>query len=665
MNTNFHALIRSLPLIALLMLACCTTARAVEAVQIAPPTVVTVRMDTGALIFDIAWSDHRDEAMDQLCGEIIQQLDNQTGYYLIDLPQLQPTWDTKAMRSRDTVIDMQGDIIRRRDLSKGRNKYAQIYEECIAAIAARIRDARPRIHFAFVGLEPAELNRGRNKWTNFSDDVPGFHISEPVFWLGNISWLSNSIRRSIPKQSVWELADSGATFSFRTTNGDWYIASFDEIDVEDIDDLLPGANSSPSMAGSGASGSGAASGGSPSSNDDSPLPTFTSGGSSNADEDDEPQGSSGGSDNPPPMGSEDPGEPAPDPNQLIEFPPRAEEPYGSEHGRVRLGDVDVLAPYYARRDTPFVGIALSHRNRVNPSNPRGWLGRYDDLPNRGFMQCEKLMDDMSALHQLGIREVWFWSWSGQHAQEPGFSEDVMPWYTPEAHTPIMQASWSQFVNHWRSRGMRFGFWLGGVSFPNLGTADDPDHRAIKREHFNQIADDIAALKQNGFDAVGLDAFVWILSQRDMPEWANWNANQHGPRDSGIALALLNRLRTDPRLLGMHFATEAQVPYGTHLQAAPTFQLCTPNGMSNGHRPTLNTLERPEFEDIVNPGHEITMYLMDIGGNNGWTLSEFTMMMNRIRQYGYRPALHIEVLRQIGVIDGRGVVLNNISGVLNP
>jgi len=335
---------------------------------------------------------------------------------------------------------------------------------------------------------------------------------------------------------------------------------------------------------------------------------------------------------------------------------------------VRVEDIVLHPAKYQRRTTPFVGITLSHGNaaRNNPvNNPRGWVHRYRDLPDVGF-DSPNLNYDMEALYELGVREVWFWEWSGQHAFPNPRAETMMAWFTPEVHTPIMRETWPQFVSRWQARGMRFGFWLGAISFPNMGTAEAPEHMPIMREYFDFIADTIAQIKAEGFDAVGLDAYTWILSQRDSPEWANWSPNQHGPRDKGIGLALLRMLNTDPRLNGMHFTTEARIPFGEHLAEAGTLKAVTNRGDSNPRsRPTVDTLERPVFEDIVNPGHEITMLVMDAGSAPDWTISEFTLLLARLGQYGYRTGINIQVLKEIDAIDDRGNVLNDISSILNP
>ena len=329
----------------------------------------------------------------------------------------------------------------------------------------------------------------------------------------------------------------------------------------------------------------------------------------------------------------------------IELPSRKESPFGSQHGPQTAETLQVFPAEYTRRSEPVVGIMLSFRGTAdaNPdSNPRGWRRRYTELPKQGWTALDPYMEQ---LEELGFREVWFWGWSGQHPDVGGLSREVMPWFGDDGHTPIMRATWPDFVARWKRRGFTFGYWLGGVAIPNFGTTERPEHRYITRRDFQYVADTLARMRRLGFEAVGLDAFKWILVQRDMPWWANWRTNHAGPRDPGIAMALLDHLKRDRRLSGMYICTENRAPYGEVLAARPTFQLLSSTSRPRGKRPTVETLQPPEIENVVNPGHEIIMML----STDGWTLEEYDAAMARINAYGYRPAVAIEVLFQTGLM----------------
>ena len=635
-----------IPLISLLFAACCTSVSAVEAWPIEKPMTATVTLDSDVLIHDLAWAEHDEEAMDLLSAEIISQIIDQSGYVLIEIPQLKQRWDARDMRNRRALYDLHDNRINRRRLSNYVRKYGSEFERVISELTERIRIARPGIHFSFVGIDPVSSDRRRARDTDMCDSVPGFHIRESISWDGRSQSLNAALWHDMERASFKCLADQGVPFSFKDHNDQWFLSTFGDLDAQIIDAVFPQVTS-PVIAG-------------PSDEpetDGRPIPARPS----RADDDSPPTST-------PPLtpGEPDPiGEPEPiATDSYIEFPTRSEMPYGSVHGRVRAGDVELHPAKYQRRSTPFVGISLSHIGPVTPSNPRGWLGQYSDLPDVGFNSV-KLNQDMEALFELGIREVWFWEWAGQHPRG-GNNSGIMAWFSLDGHTPIMRETWPQFVSRWQGRGVRFGFWLGGIVYPNVGTTENPIHEAIQRDHFDFIADTLAQIRAEGFDSVGLDAYTWLLSRRDMPAWANWRDTADGPRDSGIGLALLRRLNTDPRLIGMHIVTEARVPYGEHLAEAGTFKLATSRtDHRSANRPNIDTLEAPEFENIVNPGHEITMYLMGEGRNGNWTMQEFVQMYTKIKNLGYRPALNINVLRELEVINSRGDVLNNISQVFRP
>ncbi|MCA9309561.1 MAG: hypothetical protein KDA21_00005 [Phycisphaerales bacterium] len=330
---------------------------------------------------------------------------------------------------------------------------------------------------------------------------------------------------------------------------------------------------------------------------------------------------------------------------VIQLPARQDEPFGSQHGPQTRSTLQVFPAEYSRRTDPMVGIMLSFRGTADSeaaTNPRGWRRRFQTLPEQGWDTLDPWMEQ---LEELGFREVWFWGWSGQHPNTGGLSAEVMPWFGDDGHTDIMRASWPGFVQRWRARGFTFGYWLGGIAIPNVGTTLRPEHHYITRADFGYVADTLDDIRRHGFEAVGLDAFNWILAQRDLPEWANWKANHTGPRDRGIGLALLETLSNDRRLRGMRIVTENRAPYGPVLAAAPTLQLFSSTAAPRGVRPTVATLQPPDIEDVVNPGHEIIMML----STDGWTRQEYDLALERITAFGYRPAIAFEVLMQAGLI----------------
>ncbi len=334
---------------------------------------------------------------------------------------------------------------------------------------------------------------------------------------------------------------------------------------------------------------------------------------------------------------------------IIELPSRREAPFGSQHGPQTRATLNVLPAEYDRRSDMMVGIMLSFRGTADAerdTNPRGWRRRFSDLPEQGWDTLDPYMEQ---LKDLGVREVWFWGWAGQHPNRGGLSGEVMPWFGDEGHTDVMRESWPAFVSRWKGRGFTFGYWLGGIAIPNVGTILEPDHHYITRADFDYIADTLHEIRRSGFDAVGLDAFKWILAQRDRPEWANWRANHTGERDPGIAMALLERIRTDQRLRGMRVVTENRAPYGEILAAAPTLQLFSSTAAPRGSRPMVTTIEPTDIEDVVNPGHEIIMML----STDGWTRQEYDLALERITANGYRPAVAFEVLIQVGLVKRAG------------
>ena len=330
----------------------------------------------------------------------------------------------------------------------------------------------------------------------------------------------------------------------------------------------------------------------------------------------------------------------------MEFPSRKEEPFASQHGPQTAQTVNILPAKYQRRGNAILGIPLSttgyHNESRTNTDPRLWNRRFRKVTTQGFTALDPVMEEAV---RLGFREVWFWGFSGMHEDVGGLSQEAMPWLHTDAHTEAMRRSWPEFVRRWNDRGVRFGVWLGGVAVPNFGSTLRPEHRWITRDDFDYVGDTLLRAKRLGFDAVGLDAFSWILSRRDQPEWANWRANDTGPREPGIGLDLLQYLNTRPDIQDMYFCTETRAPYGEILAEAPTLFLIASTTKPRKKRPTLDTLEPPAIEDVVNPGHEMIGML----STDGWTLSEYKAMRNKLDEYGYRTAVNLNVLYEVGLI----------------
>ncbi|MEQ8844069.1 MAG: hypothetical protein RIB58_04370 [Phycisphaerales bacterium] len=248
--------------------------------------------------------------------------------------------------------------------------------------------------------------------------------------------------------------------------------------------------------------------------------------------------------------------------------------------------------------------------------------------------------------EMGFREVWFWGFSGMHDRRDSLSYEVMPWFHLDAHTPVMKQTWPDFVEKWKGRGLRFGLWLGGIAAPNFGSTLEPKHRWITRADFEFVGETIARADDAGFDAVGLDAFSWILAKRDRPEWAKWKmTNDTGQRQPGIAMDLLEYLHQRPDTRDVRLYTETRAPYGPFLAEAPTWFLMSSRNNPKPGKPTVEQLEPPKIEDVVNPGHEIVGMI----SINGWTLDEYREARRKLDAWGYRTAVNINVLYEVGLM----------------
>lgn len=336
-----------------------------------------------------------------------------------------------------------------------------------------------------------------------------------------------------------------------------------------------------------------------------------------------------------------------DPDEIVNLPSRAQEPYAPQHGPVRRGDIQQFPAKYDRRDNEFVGFFISFPELRSPSNPRGWFTSYGDFPNRGWSVFDPIMEQ--CLRQ-GITEVWFWNWSGQHSRQPPSPiHSVMPWFIPEGHTPAMQASWPDFVRRWKARGMTFGVWIGGVYIPNHGTLDNPDFRFLTRDDFDFVADTFVRAKEYGFDSIGMDAVTSLFRYRDVaPGSVNRPDRVAGARDPGIVLAFLEHLRADSRLNDVYLCAELMLPPGPLAAQAPSLKSYAPRAAARNTMPTIDNIEDLMPYDELTPGHE-QIALITSGPWSERNRAEFEELRQKLRDEGYRIGYTQGVLRGLGIL----------------
>ena len=559
-----------------------------DTIDVQAPIRITATLQSDVPAFDLCWSEHGKTARIVLADRIAKQMTDPGRLYTIDLPDLPGTY-----RSADVhpPRDMRGKVIRRRTLNDGRRTYVEDLEGALSEVLGFVREARPEVRLQVV----SDRRQITSNVTSMGDFVmlrqsTNSSRSDVTFTKRSPSMNGATSRGS----AVQARGTSDRRYETRLLDdGKWLLWNNAGTWKLRTGDEFPDSFLSPSEE----------------------LRNKWL----NAQQ------------------------------YVVDFPTRQERPFGSQHGATIMSDVDVMPAEYLRQSEPFVAIPLSWKGTADqePDNPRGWRRRYRDLPTQGWSVLDPYMQQ---IEDFGVREVWFWGWSGQHPDQGGYTRTVMPWFGTDGHTPIMRQTWSDFVERWQARGFTFGYWLGGSAIPNFGTITEPEHRYITREDFDHVADTLVDIRNHGFDAVGLDAFKWIMVQVDMPRWANWQSGPLGYRDKGISLDLLDHLRHDERLGGMHIVTENRVPYGEYLAKTPTFQLFSSTGKPRGHRPTIETITPPTFENIVNPGHEIIMMV----STDGWTRDEYDASMARLVEYGYRQAVTIEVLFEVGIFDNYGI-----------
>ncbi|MCA9309562.1 MAG: hypothetical protein KDA21_00010 [Phycisphaerales bacterium] len=577
-----------------------------EVIDIDPPVEISVTLESDVPAYDLCWGPNQKAARVVLASRIATRLTDPGRLYVVDFPDLPGHWEpVEASPPRD----MSGKVIRQRDLNDGRRTYERDVAGALMDIMYQVREVRPQARLKFV-CRGEEILPEVTESCDFvvSDrEPPESHApAAGVLFTKALGRLNSGQSNSAPERGTSPRDRGEPTESHsddvheRSAEEQGFLQSGTWLAWDDVNNWkLESADDFP---------------------DDFLNPS------------DELRAQWLGA-----------------PNMAVEFPSRQEEPYASQHGPQTVGAVEIYPAEYERHDNTIIGIPLSWKGTADaePDNPRGWRRRYRDLPSQGWTVLDPYMEQLA---QHGFSEVWFWGWSGQHPDVGGYSREVMPWFGTEGHTPIMRSTWPAFVERWEERGFSFGFWLGGTAIPNFGTILQPDHRYITRDDFGYVADTLAEIRNAGFESVGLDAFKWIMVQIDMPRWANWGNGPLGYRDKGISLDLLDYLKADPRLEGMHLATENRVPYGEYLGKTATFQLFSSMARPRGDRPTVATIQPTEYENIVNPGHEVIMML----STDGWSLEEYDLAMDRLHTYGYRPATTIEVLFEIGMLDNYGI-----------
>lgn len=312
---------------------------------------------------------------------------------------------------------------------------------------------------------------------------------------------------------------------------------------------------------------------------------------------------------------------------------------------------ELYAPEATRRSNTIVQMTMSLNSFIAPDNPAGfstnrhpsvqwWQGRFDAI--------DYIMEQ---LHAMGLREVWFWNLFGRHDPDhPGTNgHDVMPWYLPDNKHPDWDASWTAFRARWRARGMRLGFWMGGVAVPNLGTAAAPNLVAMTGpDDFEYVGDTLAALRHTeGFDAVGLDFTTPIRT-----------FNGGARRGADMLVAFFDYLRSREDLDGLYYCGERAPEPGRCFGAAPAnlWGMSTRSAGGTSVRPTLDDLltTAQYGYDSLNPGHElITLVLSSTASDE----AEFGEIFVELPKRGYRRAFSADGLRLVGYMRFGGGVSN--------
>lgn len=647
-------------------------------VQIEAPRVISVELPTDYLAWDLCWGQFRREACQRLADQIVEQIDDPDALYVIELPQLSPRWT--PVRVARQKFDFKGQKINHDLLKHARLTYENDIEQAVIGLIGLIREARPGVRLTVNNFTPvAPKGRRAASYLQLADHLD-FIIAMEFDRGNNNVGLDRRVTKRLGKRQLDSLEDERLPILAR--NGqDWYAMGFDDESVQELMEPDPVAESAwggdddtadhegddtgvPGQDDAGA--------------DETPVndepwiidteapeddPGFEAGGGNEPegedggdggepqaapeDDDDQPQGVGGGGGG---GGVDLPAQPA---TFTITLPTQQQMPYGSQWGTQNQDTLLVYPAQYEAHSNAVVAISLSYPSATpTENNPYVWNNEFRGVNPDRFLLMEEgfgvVSDLMQMVYDAGYREVWFWGLGGQHAMNSDLAEQALPWLLQDVWTQPMIDTWPDFVEEWKGKGMKLGVYIGSVCFPNTGTTTSPVHSWLTRDHFEYIGDTVKHAKDMGFDVVGLDAFVWILSMRDMPEWAtNWQPVPGvGPRDKGIALDLITYLRNRPDLQGMEYFGESMLPYGKFLASLAALELMFPQAHPSPHFKNITTLEGPEVYDRVNPGRELIKML---SGNFQWPEWEYNALRQKCDEWNYRLCIDYRVLQQMGEI----------------
>ncbi len=641
-----------------------------SSVLISAPTEITIQLPTDHLAWDLCWGQHNYEACKSLADQAIEQMTDPEALYVINIPQLSPRWT--PLRVKGHQVDFKGQHINKQMLANARLTYDRDVELAVIGLVELIREARPgaKLTVAEFGPVATKGNRGMPKFRDLADHLD-FVVAAEFDRAAPKMPLERRVLKVVGKRSLDSIEAEGLPLLARNESA-WYALGFSSDPIEDL--LGPGSNSDDVWGGDTGSGNGSGSGDDSASDpenddywvDDNPPADPSAPGDDGfvADvevpEEEEPA---------PPADEEEPAEdggevggggggggggiaPVEPETFTITLPSQHDAPYGSQWGTHNQDSLLVYPAQYQAYTNTIVSLPLSF-HQMNPpaDNPRAWNYEFRGPTPDNFVLMEQgfpIVDGMmQMIYDAGYREVWIWGFSGNHIMNSQLATVSMSWLSLDGWTQPMIDTWPAFAQKWKNKGVKLGIYLGAINSPNFGTTLSPNHRWITRDDFEYIGDTVKQAKDLGFDVVAWDAFIWILSMRDMPEWANWGpAPGVGPRDKGISLDLMSYLRNRPDIQGIEYCGESMLPYGKFLAALPALELMTPNDEPNIHFDSLNTLEDPTIYDRVNPGREIIKML---GGHHEWDQAEYNAIKAKCQDYNYRLCVDYRVLQQMGEI----------------
>ena len=138
-------------------------AGATETAAAREPIEIELRLDTGLLAYDLAWSDHTGAARAELAAQAIEQMTDPATPYVLKIPQLPVVWRPlpagfstapasanapgsrrRAIRMRSSALmDMKGSPIDRAKARIGRIHYERDMQAALMDVVDQIRAARP------------------------------------------------------------------------------------------------------------------------------------------------------------------------------------------------------------------------------------------------------------------------------------------------------------------------------------------------------------------------------------------------------------------------------------------------------------------------------------------------------------------------------------------